>query len=301
MKVRKYLKYNLYMLFLITCMFFLSGCHGKYPITVTISNGNMNDKKIDILIPIDKYSPDYTESAYTGENVIKENNPEIAVYKVDGYRSMLCHYRLSDYKMEKTDDSTYTAELYLNGKYEFKQLCDNYTNFKIAVLDNDGNILKVSEECNFSLQKNVILDKIEYDYITNTVTPEYTYNRSLTLVLVEFLISLLIMVMPIPSLICFIVLILQKLKGTLEFPTIYHNIMFMIYIIPTVIFIGIRTDYALKTQSPLYSVWEDFLNLGNVSYCFIPVVIFLIVMIWWFVSLFSGDKNSACNSSGDDV
>ncbi|MDE6784721.1 MAG: hypothetical protein K2J26_05030 [Ruminococcus sp.] len=261
----------------------------------------MNDKKIDILIPMDKYSPDYTESAYTGENVIKENNPEIAVYKVDGYRSMLCHYRLSDYKMEKTDDSTYTAELYLNGKYEFKQLCDNYTNFKIAVLDNDGNILKVSEECSFSLQKNVILDKIEYDYITNTVTPEYTYNRSLTLVLVEFLISLLIMVMPIPSLICFIVLILQKLKGTLEFPTIYHNIMFMIYIIPTVIFIGIRTDYALKTQSPLYSVWEDFLNLGNVSYCFIPVVIFLIVMIWWFVSLFSGDKNSACNSSGDDV
>ena len=304
MPMKLYLKYSSYILILITFMVFLSGCHSTYPITVTVNNENMSDKKIDILIPMDKYSPDYRDSTYDGENVIKKSNPEIASYNVDGYRSMLWHYRLSDYKMEKTDDSTYTAELYLNGKYEFKQLCDNYENFKIAVLDNDGNILKVSEECNFRLRENVILDSIEYDYVTNTVNPEYTYNRSLTVILVEFLTELLIMVMPIPSIICFIVFILQKLKGSLDFPTIYHNIMFMIYIIPVALFLIIRTEYAIKTENPLSSVWEDFLNLGNiftVIYSLIPVIIFLAVFIWWLVSLFSEDKNSTCNFSGDDV
>ena len=304
MKLHKYLKYILYMLILITFMVFLSGCHGEYPITVTVNNENMSDKKIDILIQIDRDSPDYRDKAYYGENVIKKSNPEIADYNVDGYRSMLCHYRLSDYEMEKTDDSTYTAELYLNGKYEFKQLCDNYKNFKIAVLDNDGNILKVSEEHSFKLRKNVILDKIEYDYVTNTVNTEYIYNRSLTLVLTEFLISLLIMVVPIPSLISFIILIMKKLEGSLDFPEIYHNIMFMIYIIPIVVFLGLRTDYAVKTQSPLSSVWDDFLNLGNiftVIYSLIPIIIFLIVLIWWFVSLFNKYNDSTCNSSGNDV
>ncbi|MCM1315795.1 MAG: hypothetical protein NC040_09745 [Muribaculaceae bacterium] len=304
MKLYKYLKYSSYILILITFMVFLSGCHAMYPITVTISGENMSDKKIDILIPMDKYSPDYRDSTYEGENVIKKSNPEIASYNVDGYRSMLCHYGLEDYKIKKTDNSTYTAELYLNGKYEFKQLCDNYETFKIAVLDNDGNILKVSEEYRFRLRENVILDKIEYDYVTNTVHPEYIYNRSLVVVLAEFLVELLIMVMPIPSIICFIVFILQKLKGSLDFPTIYHNIMFMIYILPVALFLGLRTDYAIKTENSLSSVWEDFLNLGNiftVMYCLIPVIIFLVVFIWWLISLFSGDNDSACNFSGDDV
>lgn len=307
-KLHKYLKYNLYILILVTFMVFLSGCHATYPITVTVNGENMSDKKIDILIKIDKDSPHFRDNAHIGGNVIQKNPkiniPEIADYNVDGYRSMLFHYGLSDYTMEKTDDSTYTAKLYLNGKWEFKKICDDFKTFKIAIIDNDGNILKVSEECSFKLRENVILDKTEYDYVTNTVTPKYIYNRSLTVVLVEFLMILLIRIMPIPAFIGFIVLILKKLKGSLEFPEIYHNIMFMIYIIPIIVFMGLRTDYAVKIQNPLSSVWSDFLNLGGiftVIYYLIPVIIFLTVFIWWLISLFSEDKDSTCNFSGDDV
>ena len=268
-----------------------------YPIKVVVSSENMSDKKIDILIQIDKDNPGFRDSTYIGDNIIEKNQeiniPEIADYNVYGYRSMIWHYRLSDYEMEKIDDSTYTAKLYLNGKWEFKNICDDYKTFKIAVVDNNGNILKVSEECSFKLRENVILDKTEYDYVTNTVQPKYTYNRSLAVVLVEFLTILIIRVMPMPSFISFIILIVKKLKGSLDFPETYHNIIFMMYIIPIIVFLGLRTDYAIKIQNPLSSIWSDFLNLGDiftVMYCLIPVIIFLAVFIWWLVSLCNEDK-----------
>lgn len=297
----KLYKYTLYMLIMITFMIFLNGCHSEYPIEVTV-NGDMSDRKIDILIPLDKDSPDFQDSIYIQNDSVQES--EIVDYSVDGYRSMIYHYRLSDYSMEKTDDSTYTAQLYLNGKREFKKICDNYKTFKIAVIDNDGNLLKVSEECSFKLSEKVFLDKIEYDYFTNTISPEYEYNRSLGVIFIEFIAGLLSTIMPVLSLMLFIILIIKKLEGSLDFPETCHNIIFFMFIIPFDLFFGLRIEYAVRTKRPLSSVWGDlakydlaeYSDVFSVIYQFIPQIILLVVLVW---TLFG--KAKACNFSEDDV
>lgn len=296
MKLYKYLKYTLYMLIMITFMIFLNGCHGEYPIEVTV-NGDMSDKKIDILIPLDKNSPDFRDSIYIQNDSVQES--EIVDYSADGYRSMIYHYSLSGYSMEKTDSSTYTAQLYLNGKQEFKKICDNYETFKIAVIDNDGNLLKVSEECSFKLNEKVFLDKMEYDYVTNTISPEYVYNRSLEVILIEFIASSLSMMMPVLSLILFIILIIQKLKGILDFPETSHNIIFFLFTVPFDLFFGLRIEYAFRTERPLSSAWNDLIEYSDVFsviYQIIPLIILLIILVWTL----SG-KFDTCIFPEDDV
>ncbi|MDE6834033.1 MAG: hypothetical protein K2J39_07310, partial [Ruminococcus sp.] len=194
MKIFEFLKPIMRIFILFIVMSFIIACYyidsrDYYAIEVNIRNVDMSDKRISLFIP--KY--------LKSEHIIPENT-ESSGYNTDGYKYMFYRYGC-DYRTEKTGDSTYTVEMRIggnpDGKSEVKHVCTNYKDFKVVVFDNNENILKVSEACDFNLKEYEVLYKIDYDYITNTATPEYTYYRSFYLVRYQFSITVMILLMPI--------------------------------------------------------------------------------------------------------
>ena len=172
----------------------LSGCtKNYYYISFDFNGSYMADKMIDILVRIPeddiKYTDlnIYTDEKYYGYSYSAES--EIAEYNVDGYRSICVHYSevKGTNKIVKDKDGSHknknydrnsieyiTINIDVGSKAYYTRLCNKYGTFKIALLDENGSILQISEEIPFVTKSGFRLDNdIKYDPETNTVEENY--------------------------------------------------------------------------------------------------------------------------------
>lgn len=262
------------------------GCHAMYPISVTIPDGIFCPPVVDILLPLSEEHMEYV--SYEACNVLDMDEDsirktEICKYQTDGYRSMLLHYRLSDYRVEEQGDDSCRVNFYLNGKQEFEDLCNHYATFKIAAADAKGNILYVSEAYSFRLHENVYLDGIVFDIEAETVTPHYYYDRPFWLELLELAAEVGFKFTPAVALAWFIFVVIMRVRNGRRFPNLWYAIPSAVCVLPLGIYFCCRLDYALKTDSALESIWTDFLSLGSpwmIAYDLLPVVLAIGVFIW---------------------
>ena len=267
----------------------LAGCHAMYPITVNVSGSSIDDEFVDILLPIDEDDTDYLMINDMAGYVLNMEDTgvmrtELYSYCDGGYRSMLIHHGLSDYRITH-GSNTAEVNLYLNGRKDFTEMCDKYRTFKIALVDRNGNILDVSEKFDLSTYKGVYVDKINYDRSTGRFDVSYLYNRSLLIAVTEAAAETAMLAIPMIAVLGLAAIIIIRTKEKGNIPNIAHSLLFLIPLLPLVLYIVIRIDYAVKTAAPLSDSWTDFTALsgGNIlmaAYRLLPVPIFIAVTVW---------------------
>ncbi len=105
----------------------------------------------DLLIKIDKNDANYIDFQPNGFANTVSGAKEIVEYSKDGYRSFTFHYEnsKSNIKIEHDNDDLYSVNFCNGLEYEqyltqYEDLCKNYRDIKIALLDKDLNIVCVS-------------------------------------------------------------------------------------------------------------------------------------------------------------
>ena len=165
---------------LVTIMFLLSGCaFMDSSFFVKLSDEDTNNKYIDILIPLetsDEFYTEYNISVNCSDSGLPtmNKNSEIVRYNEAGYRSMLMHYNGTNvYYFNLADahislpDNLYSAYNSPYGEEAYMDFCNKYRKCKFVVINNQGNILKVSKE--IKLKK--------FGYYLNDVTKWNTENN----------------------------------------------------------------------------------------------------------------------------
>lgn len=279
----RYFKYTLLCIVIIMSVVALTGCYSMYPLKINYKGTNIDGKSIDLLVPI------------KNDDEVENESWDIEKYSVGGYKSIIHSNHIQDVATEAND-----LELYFNSHVAFKKFCEQYKTFKIAVVDENNNIVHISEEYELLPFKQVYLDDITYDFDTNTPELNYDYKRSLSLILAEFLASSLMSIFSLYSLILFVsfVWINRSKKIRNEIPNylyyIFYNLGAFVTCLPLLCYLLIRLDYARKTLSPpinaLYDIWE--LNDGFLSvFYFLPVALCIAVFVWTMISItHSGGK-----------
>lgn len=301
----KYARYIILSILLLLCVGVVSSCHAMYPIDISVSGDDLSDKNIDLLVKLkDKSYYIYQKQCIFGyDPLIKiTDDSEIANYDTDGYRSINFHYYTENRYEESKKDNYVSVKIYLNGKSQFKDLCNNCISFKIALIDNNGKILQVSNECKMEKKTNVIADKLNYDCSTNTLKTKYKYNRSSSIVLLEAFFLVLMILMPISSLICLGILIIKKSRQNTQFPKLMHCITTFLPCIPLLVYLGFRLDYALKTENSILSIFKEYVetfNLGFAIYCLIPIIVYAAVLIWYSIETSKNTKPQQENSQSN--
>lgn len=296
--MKKCFKYTLYSLILLIFTVFLSSCHSMYPISFEFEGYYMVDKTIDILIPISENDTNYIDSAtryynilskykqfqgnYDDEDIEDElKKTEIYKYNENGYKSMLCHFRTEDFSKSSIDDNKVNISIYLDSKQKFKQLCEEYKTFRIAVVGMKGEILNISEEIPFKSSKEYYIDSdISYDPINNTVSPVYLRQGKFRFWLL--LIDMLMYIAPVWSIALLIAVIFLKDAKSLKFP--YSIFESAAMTLPLTVFLAVRYDDAIKSTLTQNAALEQFFDLGDISvlsiiFVFIPYVSFLTITI----------------------
>ncbi len=291
-------------IFPLLAIILLCSCHAQYILTVTVNTADMSDKLVDMLIPMDKDDPCYDRIVYSSRYFPDKDTEgirqtEIAQYSKDGYRSMLVHYGLSYYEITQNANSS-DVKFYLNGKREYRELCDKYKSFKIAVTDKEGRIICVSDEYKLSPKMRVYAEEINYDIDNNIVSAEYTYNRSVIMWATEEFSSLAMLPMAVFSPVFFFVFLFLRLIRRKDFPDPLHSIIFAMFTIPVILYLWTRLDYAFRTGAPLTEVWNDLCcehngNQFTAVLFLLPIVIFTAVLVWSLIHTFrsDGSRNSA--------
>ena len=286
---------------LLVMMLMLTGCHAKYETDIIADKDFMDGKIIDILVPMNENDEKFlnTKTFFYGDFRNKKpeyvRDTEIYNYNENGYVSMICHYPLSDYIISEKDGLTVT-EIYLNGKYEFKNFCEKYKKFKIAVLDTNGNILSVSEEYDLISKNNCyIKSPLEYSHTENKLSYEYEYDRSFGLVFAEFGFILLMNIFSFVAVIHFMLVILVEYKN----PKKYHIFIMPVYCLPSVLYLAVRLDYIVHTVqdnqkifSALYSEIKSS-PLTEILWCSVPYIVLTAVCIWYTIRALTKDNKES--------
>ena len=289
-------KYIIYAALLTVILCLICGCHSMYPIEIKTLHEDTKGKVIDILLPMGDNDEQYIDAGFYSRDALdmKEDDiikTDIYKYDTDGYRSMLIHHPLEDYNHYKLDDSEYDiSAICLNGYTDLKTLCVKYKKFKIAVLNYQGEVLSVSEEYDLLPKKNVYLESIEFDIVNNKADIKYKYRQPLILGLTMIAAGLISIMMPLSAAAALLFTLLLKFTHRIEFPKSYHVLIFMLFNIPSIVFIATCIDDAYKNDKPpistaLNEYWELFNNFFSTNafaaiYMSIPIVIVAALLIW---------------------
>ena len=117
---------------------------------VCISNLPEGAVYADLLIKIDENDPNYIEHQ---KSVYDGNEQTMSAYCEDGYRSFTLHYNgaKSGIKLENFYDDIFCVDFCRGSDYQdyltqYEDLCENYRDIKIVLLDKDFEIISVSCE-----------------------------------------------------------------------------------------------------------------------------------------------------------
>lgn len=144
----------------------------------------MSDKYVDMLVPFDKTDSKYIDFNDPFRRNDSINIPDIPIgseiveYNDSGFRSVLFHLNSSECRVSGSQFDN-KAELWLGGSYVGsggkKQFCDSYQQLRVAVFDNTGNIISVSDEVPLIRSGKYYIDcyNLNFDPVNNTIDPEY--------------------------------------------------------------------------------------------------------------------------------
>ncbi len=263
--MKKYLKYILCLAVVLIAGITTGGCQQMYGVYIEYESDTiyMEDKMVDILIPIREDNPAYTECNY-GELVPEES--EIIRYKDEnGYTSLLFHSsRVVDYF-----SSTEKTVIFLRGTKDYYDMCDDCGTFRLAVFDKSGDILNISDELPFKSSERYYLDNnITYNPDTNTISPVYENRDGLSVWL--FVSLTLAWIVPVFSIVMLLVLFLPKDVSFARNPCTLC--IFGVMLIPLVVYLFFRYDNAVKSSISDKMAFEIFFDFG-VSWICIPYLL----------------------------
>ena len=200
---------------------------------ITIESSNIPDGTayIEILVLMDSNDESYT--AFNSENMAQYtfDSKELSDYNEDGYISLSCHFKNNYTEMTIDPHDTvngiiswnyYTLVKYENAKfgrndYTMTDLVTQKRKLKIAVIDENGKILQVSDSFDIVKNSKLFLDMIEYDVSNNVVHMEwdekpfkisFTVNRDKEAIIMISILGLIVFLLVIAS----IILIVKRIK-----------------------------------------------------------------------------------------
>lgn len=277
--MKKYLKYFLYFVIIMTSAIILSSCQVQYDIEIECGadTPQMEGKLIDILLPVDETNVDYSEfhtTTISPEAVDWEiiRDSDIVKYNIDGYKSMIFH----TYLVQEAGLYGKNMEISVRSKDKYMNICDDYESFRLALIDTRGNIYHVSEEMPFKSSEDYYLDSISYDTEKNEVRTAYKNKNGDSIG--NTVAFLLMLVMPFVSLVMFLVIFLPR-----ECAAFAKNpitlVLFGIPLVPLVVYLFFRFDDCVKASINDRMAWELFFDFGIscilIIYAMLPYVIFI--------------------------
>lgn len=271
--MKKYLKYILCLAVVLIAGIITGGCQQMYGVYIEYESDTiyMEGKMVDMLIPISESDSVYTECNCHSGLVPEES--EIVQYKDEnGYTSLFFHgSTVVDYS-----SSSEKTVIFLRGTKGYRDICDNYGTFRLAVFDESGNILNISDEFPFKSSERYYLDNhITYDPVTNTVSPEYENVDGFN---PWSLVSLIFAwIVPFFSIVMFLVLFLPKDVSLAKSP--WTLFIFGVMLIPLVVYLFLRYDDAVKSSINDKMALEIFFDFGVswicVPYLLLPYIAFV--------------------------
>lgn len=294
--MKKWIKYTVCILMLSAIISTLCGCHDVYCVEIGYGGKNMPGTMVDMLIAMDENDNNYVKASWASKQIFGDEasveKTQIAQYSDDGYVSMLVHYHFQEY-----EHSQESSELHFNGKAEFNRLCNQYSTFRIAVLDMDGNVLQVSDVYPFKTSENYYLDSpIQYDFETNILSP--VYKRTGFAVLWEVLAAIIAEIAPLPAAALLIAWIVIRLRDSTVLPKIYQSVIYTLLCLPSVVYLAFRLDDAVKSTYTNQAAWERFwqdigsMDPVNILYAGIPYIANLIFTVWAAIILLRKNRDT---------
>lgn len=142
---------------------------------------------IDMLISMDKSDKSYM--AFNEKNMKQYNFDvtELSEYNNKGFVSMSCHYKDNFTEMKIFHSKRYDyfnsfvldmysdGSLHPNGSRVYKILDEN-RQFRIALLDENGSIIQLSEPFSSNSKRGPLIDYIKYNAENNTLSLKYRYS-----------------------------------------------------------------------------------------------------------------------------
>lgn len=146
---------------------------------------------IDMLIYMDENDEAYTPF---NEDNMKQYNfdaTELSEYNSEGFISMYCHYKDNFTKMKLFYNNKYDSfNSFVLDKYSDKysndsfrtngsrmyQIIDENRQFRIALLDENGSIIQISEPFNSNSKRGPLIEYIKYNAENNALYLKYEYT-----------------------------------------------------------------------------------------------------------------------------
>lgn len=111
----------------------------------------------------------------------------LSSYNKDGFISMSCHYNNNFTKMKILDNNTgsyhnsFVLDKNSNGglvanDIHIHKIFSENRQFRIVLLDKDGNIIQLSKPFKGNSRKGLLIDYIKYDAKSNTFSLKYEYD-----------------------------------------------------------------------------------------------------------------------------
>lgn len=172
--MKKFILTFVVLITIVSCFTFSVNANGPAPprgINVYAEKLPENALYIDLLIKVDSNDKNFTSiNSINIEKYNFANDAEIIKYNKDGFQSYTFHFKDSISKMNIVDnESSFTYETESNNS-QFYTIKSEYNLIKVALLDENGNIIKVSNEINVSPKKiGFFTGAIYCDFETNSI------------------------------------------------------------------------------------------------------------------------------------
>ncbi|MBR1864445.1 MAG: hypothetical protein IJ806_10200 [Ruminococcus sp.] len=168
------------LMMILLCACALCGCAKVLPLYTFESTDMPANARITMLlkIPEDKYTDDPIATYVLSEgNLYEYKHSELFNFNEDGFAAAECH--LKGMKITPREDGSGVEVWYHNGWDKTRRdFAESFGSFKVAVVDADSNILRISNEIPFNAKtKFACLDGLRYSYATGEITPDYSTER----------------------------------------------------------------------------------------------------------------------------
>ncbi len=141
-----------------------------------IDDSYYKDKIIDFIVRFDETDEWYTEFNELETEIPK--NSELANYEKDGYRSLRCHFKDTEsYGKSVSISKEWGQDKQRSGNARHALFCHRYKKCRVAIADEKGNIITISEPVN--LVDNLVKmahSRLEYNTETNELSGSYTLS-----------------------------------------------------------------------------------------------------------------------------
>lgn len=275
--MKKYLKYAIYAVIMTALAIVLNGCMADFyfEISYDCDTSYMENRMVDILVPITEDDIRYREINDLNEFDKIGGDSEIARFN-DGYMSLKFHTSMLNEVTNKSDMTRFC----FGNKDNYYQFCDTYKSFRVALVDENGNIIQITEEYPLKSSERYYLDYgVSYNPQNNKVNLKYINRDGMNIYL--FIALVFVWITPVLSTALFLVVLLCK--DTPFYKGKRSVVAFACGIIPLAVYIFLRYIEATKSSVNQQMIWDSFFDFGvsviAIMYLLLPYAEFIAVSI----------------------